>query len=477
MVPRTARDQTIPISNSSSSHPNPLDFCNSFAPPQPDIHYPQLNSSLSTLSINSPNDTSAQAPSWAGLHFAPAPRKPRKDSRIINNTLRPNVNSADRILAWTSPWSIEKKLHDLQSIPLHILQQAEQIIASGLTDQTKSCYAAGLLHWHQFCDKESIPELMRMPASELLIAGFVGAHAGSVSGSTIRSWLSGLRAWHILNRAPWPSKSEYITFARCAANIKGSHHKRPVRNPITLRHLFALRSALNLNIPFHCSIWAIALTCFWGCHRLGELTIPSKSAFDPKFHVVRSSVISDFLLQSSQTRIKFHIPWTKSTKELGADVVASSQSNNLCPCKAFEQHWQMNAAVPEGSSLFSYIDESGCSQHMTKSVFLRFVSDIWSRASMQHVLGHSFRIGGAVELLLAGVAPHVVAAIGGWTSLAFLIYWRRLEDIIISQVADAYDKRWDRVRKAMEDYRRTNKILATLIDSCIRGEDIKLTDD
>ncbi|KAJ3848642.1 hypothetical protein EV368DRAFT_5008, partial [Lentinula lateritia] len=172
--------------------------------------------------------------------------------------LRPNVNSADRILAGTSPWSIEKKLHGLQSIPLHILQQAEQITASGLTDQTKSCYAAGLLCWHQFCDKESIPELMCMPASELLIAGFVGAHAGSFLGSTIHSWLSGLRAWHILNRAPWPSKSEYITLARCAANIKGSHHKCPVRNPITLRHLFALHSALNLNIPFHCSIWAIA---------------------------------------------------------------------------------------------------------------------------------------------------------------------------------------------------------------------------
>ncbi|KAH7868142.1 uncharacterized protein C8R40DRAFT_995890, partial [Lentinula edodes] len=395
-------------------------------------------SSQPTISSKLPTTTPAQAPPWAGNCFAPAPRKPRKDSQIANNTLRPNVSSANRILAWTSPWSVEMKLRNLESIPLHILQQAEQITASGLTEQTKSNYAAGLLRWHQFCDRESIPETMRMPASEVLIAGFVGAHAGTVSGSTIRSWLSGIRAWHILNRAPWPSNSEFITLARRAANIKGSQHKRPLRNPITLQHLLVLHSALDFSVPFHCAIWAVALICFWGCRRLGELTIPSKSAFDPKFHVIRSGILSDFLLQSSRTRIKFHIPWTKSTKELGADVVASRQPTSLCPCKAFEQHWQMNAAVPEGSSLFSFIDKSGCSQHMTKSIFLKFVSDIWTRASMQHVLGHSFRIGGAVELLLAGVAPHVVAAIGGWTSLAFLIYWRRLEDIIISQVADAY---------------------------------------
>ncbi|KAJ3851254.1 hypothetical protein EV368DRAFT_27306, partial [Lentinula lateritia] len=117
--------------------------------------------------------------------------------------LRPNVNSTDRILAWTSPWSIEKKRQDLESIPLHILQQAEQITASGLTSQTKSNYAAGLLHWHQFCDRESIPKPMRMLASEVIITGFVGAHAGNIPGSTIRSWLSGIRAWHVLNRAPY----------------------------------------------------------------------------------------------------------------------------------------------------------------------------------------------------------------------------------------------------------------------------------
>jgi len=65
---------------------------------------------------------------------------------------------------------------------------------------------------------------------------------------------------------------------------------------------------------------------------------------------------------------------------------------------------------------------------MLKQDFLTFVTSIWQSAYLAHVLGHSFRIGGAVELLLAGVAPEIVAATGGWTSLAFLIYWSLASD-------------------------------------------------
>ncbi|KAJ3971831.1 hypothetical protein EV361DRAFT_909063 [Lentinula raphanica] len=88
---------------------------------------------------------------------------------------------------------------------------------------------------------------------------------------------------------------------------------------------------------------------------------------------------------------------------------------------------------------------------------------------MKHVLGHSFRIGGAVELLLAGVPPHVVAAIGGWSSLAFLVYWRRIEDIILSQMSDAYENDWDRIRLAINNFQKENKISDSLITNCNQG--------
>jgi len=61
---------------------------------------------------------------------------------------------------------------------------------------------------------------------------------------------------------------------------------------------------------------------------------------------------------------------------------------------------------------------------MLKHNFLTFVTDIWSSALLAHVLSHSFQIGSAINLLLAGVPPEIVTVTGGWTSLTFLLYWQ-----------------------------------------------------
>jgi len=58
---------------------------------------------------------------------------------------------------------------------------------------------------------------------------------------------------------------------------------------------------------------------------------------------------------------------------------------------------------------------------MYRDTFLSFAIKTWQSLSLDHVSGHSFRISGTVTLLLSGVPPEVVAATGGWISLAFLL--------------------------------------------------------
>ena len=96
---------------------------------------------------------------------------------------------------------------------------------------------------------------------------------------------------------------------------------------------------------------------------------------------------------------------------------------------------------------------------MTKHKFMSFCADVWSKAALTHVLGHSFRIGGAVELLLAGVPPEIVAATGGWTSLAFLLYWRRMEEILPMSTSKAYQRSHvDTLAKIFEKFHMDNHI-------------------
>jgi len=57
-----------------------------------------------------------------------------------------------------------------------------------------------------------------------------------------------------------------------------------------------------------------------------------------------------------------------------------------------------------------------------------------------HVLGHSFCISRVAELLLAGVPSEIVAAISSWMSLAFLLYWHCMEDILPMCTSKPYKK-------------------------------------
>ncbi|EJD54922.1 hypothetical protein AURDEDRAFT_40887, partial [Auricularia subglabra TFB-10046 SS5] len=74
--------------------------------------------------------------------------------------------------------------------------------------------------------------------------------------------------------------------------------------------------------------------------------------------------------------------------------------------------------------LFAYRDGNDHVVALTKNAFLSRLNEIWTRAGMQRVSGHCFRIGGTTALLRMGVDTEVVKMAGRWKSDAFLRYWR-----------------------------------------------------
>ena len=274
-----------------------------------------------------------------------------------------------------------------------------------------------------------------MPADYALLCAFIGEYKGLQSGNTIRSWLAGLRSWHIMNHAPWHGDDSWVHLARTSANKEGTKHKLAPRAPVSIEHLSCLRRSLDLANPFHAAVWAVALITFFGCRRLGETTLTTAAEFDPKYHVLRSTKYVPYLIAlhcmlsflPSFSRILFRvlrdgarsagfdIPWTKSTRELGATVIVTARRDGdpLCPVTAFKNHLDVNSSI--SSTLFTYISSSGEPKNLLKHEFLNFVTNIWSSAMLAHVLGDSFRIGGAVEhclqesllksLLPLGVGP------------------------------------------------------------------------
>ena len=216
-------------------------------------------------------------------------RQPAAGRNITHNPLRPRVAAIDRLFAWQTPHGITHDNFLHQTLPLELAEVAKTSIMGAWAPSTRSTYAAGLLRFNQFCDRWSIPESTRMPASYALLCAFIGEHKGTVSGKTIKSWLSGIRAFHLVNRAEWFGDDAWVRMARVSANKEGYRHKRPLRAPVSIEHLMALRRVILPSNPFHAAVWAVALVTFFGCRRLGETILSSTSAFNDKYHVLRSA--------------------------------------------------------------------------------------------------------------------------------------------------------------------------------------------
>ncbi|KAJ7760576.1 DNA breaking-rejoining enzyme [Mycena metata] len=288
---------------------------------------------------------------------------------------------------------------------------------------TMEKYVNNLAHFHAFCDTESIPHHLRLPASEFLLCAFAASFAGTHAGSTVENKLSAVRAWHILNNRRYNGGLRLNYVLKGVENL--APDSLPPRPPVTLEMIRFLAENLDFTNPFDCCVFAAAVVAFWGQCRLGELLSATERSFDPEVTPVVSHVGPSCTRGGSRT---LHLPNTKTRGKKGDDVFLSRQRGAADPVDALNAHIAANHLLP-GDPLFSYRARSGGILALTKRKFLARCNEVWSKFGLPRLTGHCFRIGGTTELLLAGVPPDIVKLMGRWSSDAFLRYWRALHRI------------------------------------------------
>ena len=160
----------------------------------------------------------------------------------------------------------------------------------------------------------------------------------------------------------------------------------------------------------------------WAQVRLGEVLSQWENSFTPLKVVCRHHLSPPF--NSNGSRI-CHLPFTKVAKSKGEDICICCQNDSSDPIAALENHLHINNP-PANIPLFSYLSPRGW-HCLSKKKLLAHCNAIWSSHGIPSCSGHSFHIGGMTELLLSGVPPDIVKALGHWSSDAFLRYWRSLE--------------------------------------------------
>ena len=366
-------------------------------------------------------------------------RAPKANApHTIPHPLRPQVLASERIFFWVSPISINKRqAFAAKYTPAQLLTYDLALLHS-LTEGTRSGYGSAIIDWIQWCDRNNIPEDRRLPISPHDIRIYIAHKVGVEGASKTNTVLSGLRAWHTIQDVPWPSGDLLITSLRRAAVSEAPPSTtRPARPAVTINHLAALRQHLNLqSSPFDIAVYACACTAFWGATRLGELVCPIKDS-EASHHVTRACNLSfgpPAHTLTHPTSLDLHLPWTKTTKSLGANLHLSEWDDHgadTSATKALTWHLQVSSTLPKSAPLFAYQFPSPTGwTPLTRDAMLKQCRRIWKSVGLGECSGHSFRIGGTTELLLRGVSHDAVKIQGRWSSDAWLRYIRQHPDIL-----------------------------------------------
>lgn len=310
--------------------------------------------------------------------------------------------------------------------PSSFQSSIDKALDNAWADSTIKNYTHSINTFLAFCKKHRIPEELTFPSSDYLICSFIASQQETVSSSTIKNYISGIRAWHIRNGYTFTRSDRLNLLTRASRPLA---NKKPLRPPVSFEMLLALYDGLNHKDPFDACVFACATCAFWGLARLGEL-LPAAFNFkrDPTPFPSPTSIT-----QGDQNSLKLHLPWTKVKKWTGEYIFLTIQDDKSDPVQALQRHLSVNL-VPDNTILFSYKDIYGQTA-LLKQDFMNRCNEIWLACGLATTTGHSFRIGGTSHLLLSGVHPDIIKQSGRWSSDSFLRYWRNLDTVIPSHTS------------------------------------------
>ncbi|KAG1741831.1 uncharacterized protein EDB91DRAFT_1081627 [Suillus paluster] len=363
--------------------------------------------------------------------------------------LCPSCAAKERIFRWlginTPPSS---------TIEHTIIQFLTNISNQALLRETTS-YGLGLRKFHVFCNIFPIPKANCLPASFKLLHSFALWAVSDpstaelflksattetvpfepVSVSVARKYLSTIHAWHLAQGWPPPLSPEHFTRINWSLgrmeNLQGTC-RRPVRPPITLHMLTAIKANLWTDQPFNACIWAMSSCAFFEMMQFRKVAVNAHVSFNKSKHITRKDVHLGFDL-TGKPYARLDLPRAKTAKSGETQSIFIMEQGELCPIQALWNLAEVIPALPD-DPLFSWRDSKGLIHPMVKTRTIERINSILTAWNWGTTFGHSFRIGGASFYLANKVDLEIVHIAGQWKSLAYKTYIRAFKQVATVKV-------------------------------------------
>ena len=296
---------------------------------------------------------------------------------------------------------------------------------NSLAPSTRLTYRQGTTQYQRFCTKFNVSP--PYPLSESTLCSFAAYLATiNLCPQTIKTYLSAIKHTHIMLGFPDPSTSINASTLKLVQRGIARHHSQleaPARTrlPITpdiLRQVKSLWQPHQYEFNY-IMLWASLCTAFFGFCRLGEITAPSSSSFNPKEHLLFEDLAIDN--PGNIQLITLRIKKSKTDQfRKGADIALARTGQDICPVAALLAY----LAIRKGHAgpLFHFED----GKYLTQASLTKHMREALTRLGIDEDLyaGHSLRIGAAITAAASGVQDATIKALGRWRSNAYQRYIR-----------------------------------------------------
>ena len=263
-----------------------------------------------------------------------------------------------------------------------------------------------------------------MPVTSDSLTAFAAFLSQSVSASTIRSYLSGIRFFQIragLADPSWnsPPKLPYVLkgIQRSHSTWASTKTKRLPITPDLLLRIHALWSKSPLSFD-KIMLWAAFCLGFFGFFRSGEFT--QSSTHNPGEYGLTTE---DVTIDSRDNPQILTVLLRKSKTDpfgAGTHIYMGRTGTTLCPVSSVLAYLAIRPRTQ--GPLFIFEDGTPLSKNALVSHLREALSQIGE--DVKNFTGHSFRIGAATTAAAAGFNDSFIQSLGRWKSSAFLSYIR-----------------------------------------------------
>ena len=289
--------------------------------------------------------------------------------------------------------------------------RASNLVSTGLASNSRRAYSYAVSRYISFCSRYSFDPFQLEELTVLRSIAYLESESSSISPSTIRVYLAGIRAWLITNGIQVP----LIYTQRVKWALLSLDSKAPIPLRVRPFTIDMFRKVLG-NILYsydNVHLFSAMLLGYFGCLRAAEYC-PSSGGPPPLLPSHCRFVDSDspyFLIdiQSSKTAVK------------GFTLVVGCSHSFICAVCWLRRCLSIRV-LPPHLPLFSF--RSGAP--ITRAALSSFMKDVLVRSGLDpsNISPHSLWGGSTTDAAGLGLPDSAIQRLGRWRSSAFRAYIR-----------------------------------------------------